>query len=754
MGAENTFEQPLSQAIITATTSGSSSTSLPIALQGIGIGLGVPPVFPIQAGTYNFQIPFWVNGTSNQTVNWTLVSGVGSVTAGGLYTLPASVASNSAASPAILKGTSAADPNVSVNLYLNVLPAGASPSGSIRIDTGAATSTTDAATNVWLPDTGAEGATSLLPSDYPNWSTTNPQQIIYQSWAVSYGTDLRYTIGVPNGNYKVHLMFGHPYNSCQVPCGPWVGVAGQELHTYNPQMLETQGILQSHYFDWGALATYAVAAPVDAYVPAKVTNNLLQIGVLALAPDTGPNITPLGNRLNELNGLEILPDASTPHWAIDTQQQSIISGGQTLRPFYVTDWYTGMNDPVWTIVRGPAGASLNGSTLSLSGTYFNGQPIVIKASDGTYSATATIYTTGGVQSALAITIPPAAINHYSYKRAITISHTQVSANQTNFPVTLSITDPTLENISNGGHVQEIHGYDIILTSDAAGANKLNWEVEKYDPNAGLWVSHVKIPALSQTADTVIYAFYGNPAVTADQSSPSAVWDSNYTGVYHMANITTSSVADSSVAANNALANTLVISSPNGVIGPAASFGGTGTLDHFEVPAAVLNANQGTISVWINSKAAAVSGQNWVTAAQIDSSNVFNFNYWTSYFNATIFGWVNAGTDYRVQLSASVLPLAVNAWQLVAYTWNATTNTQVVYLNGTAVSTTSTPFTPYTPVSNFWVGSSSSNQSYTFGGLMDELRFSNIPRSASWLATEYANQNAPASFYAIGSEASN
>ncbi len=39
----------------------------------------------------------------------------------------------------------------------------------------------------------------------------------------------------------------------------------------------------------------------------------------------------------------------------------------------------------------------------------------------------------------------------------------------------------------------------------------------------------------------------------------------------------------------------------------------------------------------------------------------------------------------------------------------------------------------------------------FSGLVDEVRISNVARSADWITTEYNNQSAPASFYTVGSE---
>jgi len=46
----------------------------------------------------------------------------------------------------------------------------------------------------------------------------------------------------------------------------------------------------------------------------------------------------------------------------------------------------------------------------------------------------------------------------------------------------------------------------------------------------------------------------------------------------------------------------------------------------------------------------------------------------------------------------------------------------------------------------WVGEE-------FNGLIDEVRVSNIARSADWIATEYNNQYTPSAFYSFGSEES-
>ncbi len=65
---------------------------------------------------------------------------------------------------------------------------------------------------------------------------------------------------------------------------------------------------------------------------------------------------------------------------------------------------------------------------------------------------------------------------YQYVRTLTIDGTQLTGDLTNFPVLFSAAVPSLALSTNGGHVQNANGYDILFTSDAAGTQKLSWEV--------------------------------------------------------------------------------------------------------------------------------------------------------------------------------------------------------------------------------------------------------------------------------------
>ena len=247
--------------------------------------------------------------------------------------------------------------------------------------------------------------------------------------------DIHYYAVVPNGQYLVHAIFDVNQDTCPggygVLCASWYtpggGSYGGDFRNRGVFHFETQGGLKRQFVDIGQPNSYAYYTQTDFYIPALVTNNYLTFSVLPVAPDltysgsglnytspyNGANFAPAtSSKLGFLNGLEIIPDTATsPHWTIDTntaqwsplnQQVNTIASGQTLQPFTIIDYYTGIVDPTWSVIQQPyctgtrCGASISSSgALSLaSGTYYNNQPVIVQATDGTRTATVSIFTIG------------------------------------------------------------------------------------------------------------------------------------------------------------------------------------------------------------------------------------------------------------------------------------------------------------------------------------------------------------------------
>ena len=133
------------------------------------------------------------------------------------------------------------------------------------------------------------------------------------------------------------------------------------------------------------------------------------------------------------------------------------------------------------------------------------------------------------------TITPAMNSAFGYRRAIVIDHTKVpNTDQANFPVLISGTYGYLANVANGGHVQNANGYDIIFSSDCTGNQKLDHEIESYNPATGAVAMWVRLANVSHTTDTVFYVSYGDSTIQTSQENRTGVWDSSYEMVLHLA----------------------------------------------------------------------------------------------------------------------------------------------------------------------------------------------------------------------------
>ena len=101
----------------------------------------------------------------------------------------------------------------------------------------------------------------------------------------------------------------------------------------------------------------------------------------------------------------------------------------------------------------------------------------------------------------------------------------------------------------------------------------------------------------------------------------------------------------------------------------------------------------------------------------------------------------------------------STWYYVMSTWDGTTAAASVrtFLNGIdrtgATATTGFALTAGATTPCFGYGRVSSTPPGTqyFPGIMDEMRISRVNRTATWLVTEYANQNSPSTFYAVDAE---
>ena len=365
---------------------------------------------------------------------------------------------------------------------------------------------------------------------------------------------------------------------------------------------------------------------------------------------------------------------------------------------------------------------------------------------------------------------------FDHRKSITVDRTKVALTTptppttlSNFPLLVSLTDVNLRTKANdptNGRVENANGYDILFraTDDATcggtGPCTLDHEIESYDggASAGTLVAWVRLPSINTNAastDTVIYMYYGNADISVSLEDADGVWDTNYKGVWHLGDgdsTATDFYQDST--ANNAHgtltdadADSVAIA---GKAGGAYDF--NGDADYIDVAnfSQYLTSAM-TISGWVKVAATPTSHGGYFGIRNGSDHyfyvlNLANKNDLEQRFHNSTGGGVSV---------VSISAVTPGNWLHVALTYDGDTLISYVdgQFSGQGTNASGGSFT--STVLPFRIGSDGQG-ALVLDGIVDEVRASNIGRSADWVKTSYNNQNDPgdigaAGFYTVGSE---
>jgi PGF-pre-PGF domain-containing protein len=329
-----------------------------------------------------------------------------------------------------------------------------------------------------------------------------------------------------------------------------------------------------------------------------------------------------------------------------------------------------------------------------------------------------------------------------YRKSITITYTQVpNTDQLNFPVLINLTtDNDLKNNARSD------GFDILFTN-STGTDKIPYERERYTSSTGALVAWVNVTNLSHTADTILYMYYGNSGVS-DQQDATHVWDSNFKGVWHLPNGTTLSVLDSTSNANNGTNN--VATAVTGKIDGSANFDGTTAyISVLKTQFTPLPTSTYSIEVWMQDDTAfSLLGTFHRMVSWADSTTATNLQFGLGQGNANpnrMF-YLTYGSANALAMTSGTI---ATGWNHAVITHSG--STYLMYVNGTLRSQDA-----YTrndivlfAATSLYIGQRGNGAGVV--GYLDEIRISDIARSADWIKTEYNNQNSPSTFYAVGAQ---
>ena len=342
-----------------------------------------------------------------------------------------------------------------------------------------------------------------------------------------------------------------------------------------------------------------------------------------------------------------------------------------------------------------------------------------------------------------------AVCSYKYRKRIAFDPTKVSGaiDLVNFTALINITsDNDLRTVANLGHVENASGFDIIFTSDD-GVTKLDHQLEKYTSTSGEFVAWVRVPVLSTTNTTYIYMYYGNTAISTDQSL-NTTWSSGYKGVWHFNNnVLNDGTSSGNTGVNNGSTNLAVAKIAGG-----RSFPGTGT-NYLQLPlsGASGGSGNGSIEFWglVSTFAASTYFFGETTTQTASYTNRVQIYIGDASGNL----YLGLGGNHSIQTNVQLL--TTNTWYHIALTWATTgagVGTYSIFVNGVQKGTNNySSFSAIHTFGDMGNDGNASQRTEEITGSMDEVRVTNTTLSTDWFLTEYNNQNSPSTFYSISVE---
>jgi len=352
---------------------------------------------------------------------------------------------------------------------------------------------------------------------------------------------------------------------------------------------------------------------------------------------------------------------------------------------------------------------------------------------------------------------------YSSQRIITIDQDQVNgqADLTNFVFLFKETANYLKTVGNGGKIQNSNGYDIIFTLGPDISSKLDHEIINYDSVTGQFIARICIPTVYYDKNTILYIYYGDSSIDNSQENVKGVWDNNYQYVSHLKDLTTSTVKDSA-GKNNITSTKLAANQPietTGKIYKGQQFDGINDLINCGTPNLSIT-DVVTVSFWFYPTAdeGTIISQRWVYSGNESGWEVYYGSNNHASLNAQSISW-NSGSNTNndnagavLQTDANALP--INGWHHCFIIKNGTS--VEIYIDGSlAKSGTITRSTIAYVAYTLRIGRNAISDATYYRkyltGILEELKVSNTNRSASYLITEYNNENSPSTFYSISTE---
>lgn len=322
------------------------------------------------------------------------------------------------------------------------------------------------------------------------------------------------------------------------------------------------------------------------------------------------------------------------------------------------------------------------------------------------------------------------------RKPIVVDKTHVTGPLDNFELYVDLSDPDIAAASRAD------GHDIYFT-DATGA-ALDFERERW--SGGRLIAWVRIPHLDNMANLTIYVNYGDVS-RATAPDPAATF-ANYAAVWHLDDTLASpTIADTTGGHTGTATGLAATAQTAGQLAGSIAFDGTGD-ERISYTNPITGTGAHTISAWVNQQS--ITTTSAIVTLGTNATDQARFLYGS-------YGGTNVGTGLYNDDWQTNRSIEGAGWTLLHFTYEGGNKKAHLFINGVELMPAKTFMNQAnTPAGTGYIGYAPEP---SFGnptgmlGQIDEVRIATTNRSPAWCAAEFANQSAPATFYAVGAEES-
>jgi hypothetical protein len=319
---------------------------------------------------------------------------------------------------------------------------------------------------------------------------------------------------------------------------------------------------------------------------------------------------------------------------------------------------------------------------------------------------------------------------WNYSKSVwlntSVSGADIAGTVTNFPVLIRLREGNFDfkqARTDGGD----------LRFAKSNGNPLSYEIDRWDPVAGLAEAWVKVDTVRGNDSTQsITMYWGNPNA-ADESNGAAVFDttSGFTAVWHLNTDCSDITTGKHDGTNFGVTDTV------GIIGGAKKFDGS---SYIQVPGLLGTPQSITLSAWVHLDSTSGFSQDIVSlgdAVALRADRVVAPSGTEGFFCSK----VSASDTVHVFTNTGAF-ISKTGWRYLTYTVDGARHVQSMYIDGIFQCSTNdiNPINYSRLGTNTFLGTHGNKKtaSYAFG-CIDEARVCRVARSADWIKLCYMNQ---------------